>query len=73
MYARANGHLRRAARYTDFPTRSMLRRALVMQSPDIGKQYFLDVATAVPANGPPDRAKLVAVMARYGLKPGAPA
>lgn len=48
-------------------------RALVMQSPDIGQQYFLDVMAAIPANGPPDREKLVAVMARYGLRPGVPA
>ena len=44
-------------------------RALVVLSPDIGAQYFRDVAAVVDAGGPPDRAKLLAVMARHGLAP----
>jgi quercetin dioxygenase-like cupin family protein len=47
-------------------------RALVVLSPDIGAQYFRDVAAVLSAGGPPDRAKLVQVMERYGLKPAAP-
>ena len=47
-------------------------RALVMMTPDIGEQYFHDVATVVSAGGPPDRAKLMEVMTRYGLLPAAP-
>ena len=47
-------------------------RALIMNSPDIGAQYFRDVAAVVNAGGPPDKAALVAVMARYGLVPAAP-
>lgn len=47
-------------------------RALIVLTPDIGAQYFRDVAEAVGAGGPPDRAKLLAVMARYGLVPAAP-
>lgn len=47
-------------------------RALVMMTPDIGEQYFRDVAAVVNAGGPPDRAKLLEVMARYGLMPAAP-
>jgi len=47
-------------------------RTLVMMTPDIGEQYFLDVAALVGAGGPPDRPKLMAVMARYGLVPAAP-
>lgn len=47
-------------------------RALVMLTPDIGEQYFRDVAAVVGAGGPPDRAKLAEVMARYGLVPAAP-
>ncbi|VTU32230.1 hypothetical protein SRS16CHR_05043 [Variovorax sp. SRS16] len=47
-------------------------RALVVQSPDIGAQYFRDVAGVVNAGGPPDKAALVAVMTRYGLVPAAP-
>ena len=47
-------------------------RALVMLTPDIGMQFFLDVAEVANAGGPPDRAKILAVMARYGLVPAAP-
>jgi quercetin dioxygenase-like cupin family protein len=47
-------------------------RALVMLTPDIGEQFFRDVGALAGAGGPPDRAKLVAVMARYGLVPAAP-
>ena len=46
--------------------------ALVMMTPDIGEQYFHEVAALAGAGGPPDRAKLVEVMARYGLVPVAP-
>lgn len=46
-----------------------LARALVVQSPDIGAQYFRDVGAVVGAGGPPDKAALVAVMTRYGLRP----
>ena len=45
-------------------------RALVTNTPDIGAQYFRDVAAVVNAGGPPDKAKLVEVMRRYGLQPG---
>jgi quercetin dioxygenase-like cupin family protein len=47
-------------------------RALIVQSPDIGAQYFRDVAAVVNAGGPPDKAALVAVMSRYGLVAAAP-
>ena len=46
-------------------------RALIVLSPDIGAQYFKDVAQVMSAGGPPDKAALVGVMARYGLVPGA--
>ena len=45
-------------------------RALIILTPDVGAQYFRDVAIVVNAGGPPDGAKLLAVMARYGLAPG---
>ncbi len=48
-------------------------RALVIQTPDIGAQYFRDVAAVINAGGPPDRAKLLAAMAEYGLVPAPPA
>lgn len=47
-------------------------RALIVQSPDIGAQYFKDVAAVVNAGGPPDKAALVSVMSKYGLVPAVP-
>ena len=47
-------------------------KALIVQSPDIGEQYFKDIALVVNVGGPPDKAALVAVMSRYGLTPAAP-
>ena len=47
-------------------------RALVMLTPDIGMQYFLDLAALVSAGGPPDKGKLMEVMTRYGLVPAKP-
>lgn len=47
-------------------------RALIVLTPDIGAQYFRDVASIVNAGGPPDRAKLLGVMSKYGLVPAPP-
>ena len=47
-------------------------RALIVLSPDIGVQYFKDIATVINAGGPPDKAALVSVMSRYGLVPATP-
>lgn len=47
-------------------------RALIVLTPDIGAQYFRDVGAVVNAGGTPDRAKLIAIMTRYGLVPAAP-
>lgn len=44
-------------------------RTLTVLTPDIGAQYFRDVAAVVSAGGPPDKAKLLAVMVRHGLQP----
>lgn len=49
-----------------------IARTLTVLTPDIGAQYFRDVGVVVNAGGPPDRAKLVAVMSGYGLVPAAP-
>jgi len=46
-------------------------RVLVMLTPDIGARFFREVGAIVGAGGPPDTARLVAVMARYGLVPAA--
>ncbi|CAG4909060.1 cupin domain-containing protein [Paraburkholderia gardini] len=43
--------------------------ALIVLTPDVGAQYFRDVRSVFTAGGPPDRQKLVEVMARYGLVP----
>jgi quercetin dioxygenase-like cupin family protein len=51
---------------------SATARALVMMTPDIGAQFFLDVAALAGAGGPPDRTQLLQVMTRYGLVPAAP-
>jgi quercetin dioxygenase-like cupin family protein len=42
-------------------------RALIVLTPDIGAQYFRDVAEVAGQPGGPDPAKMVEVMARYGL------
>jgi quercetin dioxygenase-like cupin family protein len=47
-------------------------RALIALSPDIGVQYFRDVAIVLNAGGPSARTELLAVMARYGLVPSPP-
>lgn len=47
-------------------------RALIVLYPDIGAQYFRDIAAVANAGGPPDKKALVSVMARYGLVPAAP-
>jgi quercetin dioxygenase-like cupin family protein len=47
-------------------------RVLVTNSPGIDPQYFREVAAIASAGGPPDRARLAAVMQRYGLTPVAP-
>jgi quercetin dioxygenase-like cupin family protein len=46
-------------------------RALVTQFPDLGPQYFRDIASLL-GGGPPDPARIAAVMARYGLVPELP-
>ena len=47
-------------------------RALIVMSPDVGAQYFRDVAAVVNAGGPPDKAALASVMSKYGLVPAVP-
>lgn len=42
-------------------------RALVILTPDIGAQYFRDIAEAVSGPGAPDPTRMIAVMDRYGL------
>jgi quercetin dioxygenase-like cupin family protein len=47
-------------------------RALVVLTPDIGEQFFQDVGALSAAGGPPDHARLMEVLARYGVVPAAP-
>jgi quercetin dioxygenase-like cupin family protein len=42
-------------------------RALIILTPDIGAQYFRDIAAVVSAPGGPSPAKMAEVMTRYGL------
>src|SRR5947208_9993953 len=42
-------------------------RALVILTPDIGAQYFRDIAAVATAPGGPNPAKMAEVMTRYGL------
>lgn len=42
-------------------------RALVILTPDIGAQFFRDVAEAINASEKPDPVKLAEMMGRYGL------
>jgi quercetin dioxygenase-like cupin family protein len=42
-------------------------RALIVLTPDIGAQYFRDVAAAASQPGGPNPARMAEVMARYGL------
>lgn len=49
-----------------------LARVLIFNTPDIGAQYFRDVAEVVNAGGPPNIGALMAIMGRYGLVPAPP-
>jgi quercetin dioxygenase-like cupin family protein len=42
-------------------------RALIILTPDIGAQYFRDIAEVAGAPGGPNPAKMAEVMSRYGL------
>ena len=42
-------------------------RALIILTPDVGAQYFRDVAEIANAAGGPNPAKMAEVMTRYGL------
>lgn len=42
-------------------------RALILLTPDIGLQYFRDIAEVVRATGGPDPMKMAEVMTQYGL------
>ena len=42
-------------------------RALVINTPDIGSQYFREVASIINRDGPPDKASLMATMQKFGL------
>ena len=48
-------------------------RALIVLTPDIGAQYFRDIADVVGAPGGPNPAKMAEVMTRYGLVLAPPA
>lgn len=45
----------------------VVAKALIMLTPDIGAQYFRDVAEVVGGPGGPNPGKMAEVMGRYGL------
>jgi len=51
---------------------AVVARALVINTPDIGPDYFQEVGSIINAGGPPDRAALLATMQRYGLAAAVP-
>lgn len=48
---------------------AVMARALVINTPDIGSQYFREIGSIINAGGPPDRIRLMATMQRFGLVP----
>jgi hypothetical protein len=50
---------------------SATARALILNTPDIGAQYFREVAALVNTAGPPDVSRFLEIMRRSGLVPGA--
>ena len=46
---------------------STTARALIMNTPDIGAQYFREVATIINRAGPPDISRLLETMRTFGL------
>ena len=50
-----------------------IARALVINTPDIGAEYFREVGSIVNGAGPPDKAMLMATMRKFGLVPATPA
>jgi quercetin dioxygenase-like cupin family protein len=51
---------------------AVVARALVINTPDIGAQYFREVKGIIDAGGPPDKVRLAATMQKFGLVPAAP-
>jgi quercetin dioxygenase-like cupin family protein len=47
-------------------------RALVVNTPDIGADYFREIASIVNGGGPPDRARMMETMKKFGLVPVVP-
>ena len=47
-------------------------RALVINTPDIGADYFREIASIMGRDGPPDKAAVAAAMRRFGLVLAAP-
>ncbi len=52
---------------------AVMARALVINTPDIGPQYFREVGAITGAAGPLDRTRLLETMRRFGLAPAATA
>ncbi|KRB16213.1 cupin domain-containing protein [Achromobacter mucicolens] len=51
---------------------SVMARALVMNTPEISADYFREMAALINGGGPPDKARMMETMKRFGLTPIAP-
>jgi quercetin dioxygenase-like cupin family protein len=61
------GHTPRGVTHGFSNPHDQVARALVVLTPDIGAQYFRDIAAIANAAGGPNPVKIVEVMTRYGL------
>jgi hypothetical protein len=44
----------------------------VINTPDIGAEYFREIASIMGRDGPPDKVAVIATMRKFGLVPAAP-
>lgn len=51
----------------------VMAKALVINTPEISAQYFREMAAIINGGGPPDKARMMETMRRFGLTPVAPA
>jgi quercetin dioxygenase-like cupin family protein len=51
----------------------VVAKALVINTPEISADYFREMAALIDRGGPPDKARMMETMKRFGLTPVAPA
>ncbi len=52
---------------------AVMAKALVINTPEISADYFREMAALINGGGPPDKARMMETMKRFGLTPIAPA